>query len=272
MKDKIVLITGSTDGIGKQTALELARMGAFVLLHGKEAARGKAVMSEIKRSTGNKRVEFLIADLSSLTQVRKLAEDVEKNYPHLDVLVNNAGVYMHHRQLTEDRFEMTFAVNHLAHFLLTDLLLDLLKKSSHTRVVTVSSMAHQSAGFDFENLQAERHFEAYGAYANSKLANIAFTYELALRLKGTGITANTLHPGVIGTKLLRAGFGSMGGSSLEKGARTTVYLATSQDVDSISGKYFVDCQEHPTSEASYDPVIQQELWRISEKLVGISQR
>ena len=272
MKDKIVLITGATDGIGKQTALELARMGAFVLLHGRDPVRGKAVVNEIKRSTENKHVELLIADLSSLTQVRKLARDVEKNYPRLDVLVNNAGVYMRHHQLTEDGFEMTFAVNHLANFLLTNLLLDLLKMSSPSRVITVSSMAHQSAHFDFDNLQAEKRFEAYGVYANSKFANIAFTYELARHLKGTGITANTLHPGVIATKLLRAGFGSMGGSSLEDGARTIVYLVASEDVDGISGKYFVDCQERLTSEVSYDPVIQQELWKISEKLVGMSQR
>lgn len=269
MQGKTVLITGSTDGIGKQSALELARMGATVILHGRDYAKGSSTLQEIGKLTGNDKLDLFVADLSSQNQVRNFAAEVERKYTRLDVLINNAGVYMHHRQLTDDGLEMTFAVNHLAPFLLSSLLLNLLRKSAPARIVTVSSIAHQRARLDFDNLQAEKKFDAYGSYALSKLANILFTYELADRLDGSAVTATTLHPGVIDTKLLRIGFGSFGGRSLEEGATTTVYLASSPNVAGISGKYFVDCAERASSPLSYDVKLRKELWRRSETLVGL---
>lgn len=270
MQGKTVLITGSADGIGKQTALELARLGATVILHGRDFSRGNSVLQEIKKLTGNERLDLFIADLSSQKQIRKLAAEIQKKYTRLDVLVNNAGVYMRQRHMTEEGIEMTFAVNHLAPFLLTSLLLDLLRKSAPARIITVSSIAHQRARMDFDNLQAEKRFDAYNSYALSKLANILFTYELADRLNGSAVTATTLHPGVIDTKLLRIGFGSSGGGSLEEGAKTTVYLASSPLAADISGKYFVDCTQRASSSLSCDVKLRKKLWLKSEQLVGIA--
>jgi NAD(P)-dependent dehydrogenase (short-subunit alcohol dehydrogenase family) len=268
MEGKTILITGSTDGIGKQTALELSKMGANVLLHGRNQNRGGNALEEIKKKTGNNKIEFFIADLSSQKQVRLLAEKIQEKHNRLDVLINNAGVYMKERQLTEDGLEMTFAVNHLSHFLLTYLLLDLLKKSSPSRIINISSIAHQSGSVDFDNLQGEKKFSSYGAYALSKLANILFTYKLAEKLKNTGVTVNCLHPGVINTKLLRAGFG-FGGASLDVGAETPVYLAISLEVENITGRYFVKKKETKSSTITYDIKIRKKFWEISEKLAGI---
>ncbi len=198
-----------------------------------------------------------------------MADNVLKRYKKLDVLVNNAGVYMRHRELTEDGFETTFQVNHLAHFLLTHLLLDLLKRSAPSRIINVSSMAHSNSKPDFDNLQAEKKFSAYGAYSLSKLANILFTYELANRLQGTGVTVNCLHPGVIATKLLRAGFGSFGGSSVQNGAQTIVYLARSPEGGKVTGKYFVWSKAVESSPVTHDRKLQKELWDISGKLAGM---
>jgi len=264
MNDKTILITGSTDGIGKQTALELAEMGATVLLHGRNSGRAAKVLKEIKKATGNDRIEVLIADLASLTQVRNLAEQVRKKHDRLDVLINNAGVYETRHGISEDGFEMTFAVNHLAPFLLTLLLLDLIKNSAPSRIINVSSQVHASS-IDLDNLQAEKHYSAYEAYSLSKLCNVLFTYELAERLKGTGITVNCLHPGVIDTKLLKAGWG-MGGSPVTQGAKTSVYLATAPELSTVNGKYFVNMKPTKSSRISYDAETRKRLWRISERL------
>jgi retinol dehydrogenase 12 len=266
MKDKTILITGSTDGIGKQTALELAEMGATVLLHGRNSERADRVLNEIKKATGNDRIEAFIADLSSLKQVRNLAEQVLEKHDRLDVLINNAGVYETSHRISEDGFEMTFAVNHMAPFLLTLLLLDLLKNSAPCRIINVSSQVHASS-VDFDNLQAEKHYSAYEAYSLSKLCNVLFTYELAERLKGKGITVNCLHPGVIGTKLLKAGWG-MGGSPVTEGSKTSVYLATASELSTVTGKYFKDMKPTKSSQISYDAETGKRLWRISEQLTG----
>src|SRR5512135_2797082 len=198
-----MLVTGSTDGIGKETALELARRGATVILHGKDPGRCQRALDDAVKVTRNPSLGCFAADLASLAEVRKLAQDITRQYERLDVLVNNAGVFMTSRRLSTDGYEMTFAVNHLAPFLLTHLLLDLLKKSAPSRVITLTSVAHQRATLDLDNLQGDKGFTAYGAYALSKLGNVLFTYELAERLRGSGVAVLCVHPGVVGTKLLR---------------------------------------------------------------------
>ncbi|MBW1703841.1 MAG: SDR family oxidoreductase [Deltaproteobacteria bacterium] len=264
MKDKTILITGSTDGIGKQTALDLAKMGATVLLHGRNPGRADTVLKEIRKSTGNDNIEVFIADLASLTQVRHLAEQVRQRHGRLDVLINNAGVYETRHRVSKDGFEMTLAVNHLAPFFLTLLLLDLIIKSSPGRIINVSSQVHAS-GIDFDNLQAEKYYSAYEAYSLSKLCNVLFTYELAERLKQTGVTVNCLHPGVIDTKLLKAGWG-MGGSPVTQGAKTSVYLAAAPELSTVTGKYFKNMKPEKSSGISYDVETRKRLWRISERL------
>jgi NAD(P)-dependent dehydrogenase (short-subunit alcohol dehydrogenase family) len=268
MKNNVILITGSTDGIGRQAALELAATGATIIVHGRDHDRGRKTVTDIQTATGNHNVDLLIADLSSLHQVRLLADMVLSSYKRLDVLVHNAGVFMKTRQLSEDGFEMTFAVNHLAPFLLTNLLMDLLRQSSPARIITVSSVTHMRVTLDFQNLQGEKAFGGYNAYSLSKLANVFFTYELARRLEGTGVTANCLHPGVIATKLLRAGF-NISGAHPADGAATIVYLATSSDVDAVSGKYFENKREVSSSPTTHNKELQLKLWEISEKLTGL---
>lgn len=268
MKGSTILITGSTDGIGKATAMELARRGAKVLIHGRSPEKGRAVLEEIREKTGNDALEFFEADLSSQRQVRKLAAEVKETQGELNVLINNAGTFLDRRQLTEDGLETTFAVNYLAPFLLTHELLDLLKKGSPSRIVSVASIAHWNARVDWNNLQGERRYDGFQAYALSKLGIILFTYALARRLQGTRVTANCLHPGVIRTKLLRAGFGDYPGGTPEEGARTSVYLATSPDVENVSGRYFERCKPARSSPQSYDTKLQERFWQVSEKLVG----
>ena len=253
MNTKKILVTGSTDGIGKQTALDLAQIGATMLLHGRNPARGERVVDEIKRATGNDRIEIFIADFSSLNDVRSLAEQVRQKYNTLDVLINNAGVYETRHRTSEDGLELTFAVNHLAPFLLTYLLLDLLKKAAPSRIINVSSIAHASS-IDFENLQGEKHYGGYEAYALSKLCNILFTYKLARLLEGSGVTANCLHPGTISTKLLKAGWG-VGGSPVTQGSVTPVYLTTATELGGVTGKYFMDKKQKKSSRISYDQKI-----------------
>jgi NAD(P)-dependent dehydrogenase (short-subunit alcohol dehydrogenase family) len=266
MKDKTVLITGATDGIGKQTALELAEMGATVLVHGRDPRRAEKAVKQIKKATGHEKMKTLMADLSSLKQVRRMAEQVIENHDRLEVLINNAGVYENRHRISQDGFEMTFAVNHLAHFLLTNLLLDLILKSSPGRIINVSSQVHASH-IDFDNIQAEKHYSAYEAYSLSKLCNILFTYELADRLQNTGVTVNCLHPGVIDTKLLKAGWG-MGGSPVTQGSKTSVYLATAPELNTVTGTYFKNMKPTESSRISYDAATRRRLWQISEQLTG----
>ena len=271
MDGRVVLVTGSTDGIGKATALELARRGATVLLHGRNLQKGDAALEDIRRITGSDRLHLYIADFSSQEQVRRLAAQVREEHDRLHLLINNAGTFEPERKITADGWETTFSVNYLAPFLLTHELLDLLKASAPSRIINVASIAHWNGAMDWDNLQGEKSYQGFAAYALSKLALIHFTYYLAERLQGTGVTANCLHPGVIKTKLLRAGFGDYPGESPEKGARTSVYLASSQEVEGISGRYFEECKAVCSSPVSYDRKLQEKLWRISKELTGLDK-
>jgi NAD(P)-dependent dehydrogenase (short-subunit alcohol dehydrogenase family) len=261
---KTILVTGSTDGIGLKTALELAGSGHEVVLHGRSAEKVRRVRDMIQRAAPDAKLHTAYADLADLAEVSRMAQDIAVRLPQLDVLINNAGVYMTERRLTKDGFEMMLAVNHLAHFLLTRLLLPLLEKSPGPRVVTVSSVAHLSGRIDFDDLNGERSFDPYHAYANSKLANALFAKELARR--EPWLNSNSLHPGVIGTKLLHAGF-DMTGDTVAIGARTSIYLATSPDVKGISGKYFDRSAAVTPSRLALDQRLAQRLWEWSENAV-----
>ena len=280
MEGKICLITGGTNGIGKSTAQELARLGAMVVIVGRNAQKTVRVVEEIRAASGNKNVDSLLADLSSQQDVRRLAGEFKSSYPHLHVMLNNAGGTFTTRQLSVDGIEMTFALNHLAYFLLTNLLLNTLKASAPARIINVSSDAHSGGKIDFENLQGERSYSSFGPYGNSKLANILFTTALARRLEETGVTANALHPGLVNT-----GFGKnnpgllmkiMGvviplvARSPEKGAATSIYLASSPEVEGISGKYFVDCKETQPAPQAADRTVARRLWDVSAEMVHLS--
>lgn len=280
MRDKTVLVTGATDGIGKETARRLAERGARVFIAGRNAEKGAAAVRDIATNTGTDQAEFLQADLSVQADVRGLAKAVKQRTNRLDVLVNNAGVIMFRREETRDGIEMTFGLNHLNYFLLTHELLDLLKASAPARIVSVASIAHRRAMLDFDDLQLSRGFGAWKAYSRSKLANIMFTYALARRLEGTGVTANCLHPGFVsshfgqnGRFLARTGmalamrFGNA--ISVAQGAQTSVYLASAPEVTSQSGLYFDEGKAVKSNHASYDRHTQEKLWGISAKMVSL---
>jgi NAD(P)-dependent dehydrogenase (short-subunit alcohol dehydrogenase family) len=280
MSGKTCLVTGATNGIGKATAHALAQMGATVVIVGRNAQKTAQAVGEIRVASGNNNVDALLADLSSQQDVRRIAGEFKSRYPHLHVLLNNAGGTFTTRQLSVDGIEMTFALNHLAYFLLTNLLLDTLKASAPARIINVSSDAHSGGKIDFDNLQGELSYSGFGPYGNSKLANILFTTELARRLEGTGVTVNALHPGLVNT-----GFGKnnpgllmkiMGAiipliaRSPEKGAKTSVYLASSPEVQNISGKYFVDCKVTQPAPQAADRAVARKLWDVSAGMVHLA--
>ncbi len=265
---KRILVTGSTDGIGLATAIDLARQGHEVILHGRNEERIRHATQQLWERVPDAAVEAVIGDFSSLQHVRRVAEAVIANSDRLDVLINNAAVLSKERRLSQDGFELTWAVNHLAPFLLTNLLLTLLKRSAPARVINVSSMAHTSAHINFDDLNFERRYEGYDAYAASKLANILFTYELSRRTARLGVTANALTPGVVRTKLLHVYFS--GGTSTEEGAATPVYLASNPDVENVSGAYFVEGRRARSSEASHNQELAERLWQVSSEMVGLS--
>jgi len=265
--NKRILITGATDGIGRQTALELARAQHEIIIHGRNAERGKKVVADLQKLSGNENIHYLNADLTQFAEIKKLAGEAKKKFSYLDILINNAGVFENEEIILPNGLEKTFMVNHMAYFALTLQLLDLLKNSDEARIVNVSSMA-QAGTIDFDNLQAEKFFDGYNAYAVSKLANVLFTYKLARLLNGTNVTANCLHPGVIRTKLLEAGWGS-GGASTEAGAKTSIFVATDYSLTGRSGLYFVNSQERKSSAISYDQKIQDRLWEISLEISGL---
>jgi len=277
--EKTFLVTGASSGIGKAAAKELARNGATVILTCRSLSKGQTVLEEIKRETRNNKVDLMIADLSELRQVRNLAAEVKSKYPRLDALINNAGAWNDKRIVTADGFETTFAVNHLAYFLLTIDLLDLLKSSAPARIVNVSSGLHKIGRINFEDLQGERGYGGLKAYSQSKLANVILSYELARRLRGTGVTANCMHPGGVRTNIYSHMKGLMRINAIlnwplmrtpKKGAETVVWLAISSEVEGITGKYFIDRKERRSSRASYDPIVARKLWEISEQMT-ISQ-
>ncbi len=279
MAGRVCLITGGTGGIGKETAVGLASMGAVVVIVSRNEGRGEAAVQEIRERTGNEQVDMLLADLASLEQVRGLAHAFRAKYPSLHVLINNAGAIFSPRAETPEGLEMTFAVNHLSHFLLTHLLLDMLKASAPSRVVNVASRAHFGETIDFDDLMSSHNYRPFAAYRKSKLANIMFTYELARRLEETRITANAVHPGVVATgwgrntgwlfrNLVKIGGWFMIGP--ETGARTSIHVASSPTLERISGKYFDNCREKRSSRASYDVEAARRLWEVSERLTGIA--
>jgi NAD(P)-dependent dehydrogenase (short-subunit alcohol dehydrogenase family) len=275
MDGKVCLVTGASAGIGLATAWELARLGAEVVLVARDKARGEQARAKVIAKSGNDKVGLLLADFSSMAQVRELAKNFEAQYSRLAVLVNNAGIIPLKREVSEDGYEMQWAVNHLAVFLLTNLLLPVLKNSAPSRVVTVSSMVHSGEQIDFEDLQSERRYSPTGVYAMTKLANVLFTYELTRRIDGSGVTANCLHPGVINTSLYRNYMGiSRGGGAedgeLERGASTSVYLASSAEVEGVSGKYFANQQERRSSAESYDEEAARELWQVSAEMTDLN--
>ena len=279
MSGKVVLITGGTSGIGKAAAVELAGMGAEVVVTGRNAERGREAVGEIRARSGSDAVSLLLADLSTQAGVRETAEEFRRGHDRLDVLVNNAGVIQQKRSETADGIETTLAINHLAPFLLTNLLLDLLKESAPSRIVTTSSDAERFGKMDFDDLQSRKRYRAFAAYRLTKLANIMFTFELAERLEGTGVTATCFHPGAVNTSF---GAGNGGAFSLmfnafkpfmrspEKGADTLVYLASSPDVEGMTGKYLSDRKIRvPSSPVVYDAEARRKLWEISEDLTGL---
>jgi NAD(P)-dependent dehydrogenase (short-subunit alcohol dehydrogenase family) len=280
MKDKICMITGASSGIGKATALGLARKGATVLMVCRDRGRAETARDEIRVASGNLRVELLLADLSSQAEIRGLARDFKERYPSLHVLINNAGVAPIRRSVTADGIETTFAVNYLAPFLLTNLLLEVLKASAPARVVHVAGDFHRKASLRFDDLMSEKDYNGIRANNQAKLALILFTYELARRLSGTGVTANCLHPGAVGTdaplkdpdlapfarfmySLVKPFF-----LSPEKGAETPLFLASSPDMEGVTGKYFIKKTPAASSQESYNETTARRLWEVSLELTG----
>lgn len=288
MHGKTVIVTGANSGIGKATAAELLRREARVIMACRSRERGESAAEEIRQQaptgTGTGRGELLVRllDLASLSSVRSFCEQINKEEPRLDVLINNAGVYQCPYSRTEDGFEMQFGVNHLGHFLLTHLLLDLLKRSAPSRVVVVSSKLYKRGEINFDDLNSERGYDGAAAYSHSKLANLLFTLELSRRLEDAGVTVNALTPGIVRTNLGRhvhvpllakplVGLASWALlRSPEEGARTPVYLACSPDVEGVRGKCFADCQEQKLLPNATDEDVAKKLWDISEVMVGIT--
>ncbi len=279
MGGKVCMVTGANSGIGKATALGLASLGATVVMVCRSQERGEAALAEIKQKSSNQRIFLLLADLASQAAIRKLAKDFNKQFSALHVLINNAGIIPRKRQVTVDGFETQFAVNHLAPFLLTNLLLDTIKRSAPARIVTVTSDMHRGASISFDDLQSVGSYRPVRVYSETKLANVLFTYELARKLKGTKVTANCLHPGMVATKLLADGIGiprpltsttKLIGSSPEKGAKTSIYLAASPEVEGVNGKYFVKEKPVESSQISYDQSLAGRLWKQSAELTGLA--
>ncbi len=276
LRGKVCVVTGATSGIGLVTARELARRGARLAVVGRNPAKAAAVVEQIRAATGNREVEAFLADLSLQHQVRNLARQLQERYDRLDVLVNNAGGIWLKRKLTAEGLEMTFAVNHLAYFLLTELLLDRLRTSAPARVVNVASDAHRKATLDFSNLQGEHGYNGWRQYCRTKLMNVLFTYELARRLAGTGVTANAVHPGWVATN-----FGGNNGwrgrlwhlvtrsfaLSPTEGARTVIELAAAPELEGVSGRYFVRQRAVDSSAASHDQAAADRLWQVSHDLI-----
>lgn len=279
MAGKTVVITGASQGIGKAAAIDLAKLGAELVLVVRDARKADAAVAEIREATPAAKIDLVFADLSLMSAVRKAAAEIKARHPKIHVLLNNAGVVMTERKVTAEGHELTFATNHLNYFVLTHELLDVLKASAPARIINVASDAHVGQRIDFDDLMGEKSFKTWKAYGQSKLANVMFTYELARRLEGTGVTANALHPGVVatnfgknnqnwfgwGVKLLAPFF-----TSPSKGAATSVFLASSATAEGVSGKYFKRSKARKSSGWSYKVDAQKRLWEVSEKLAGLA--
>jgi NAD(P)-dependent dehydrogenase (short-subunit alcohol dehydrogenase family) len=272
MQGKVCLVTGATSGIGKATALGLAQAGANVVLVARNAEQGAAIRTEIKEQSGNEAIELLIADLSSQAAIRQLVQTFLTQHQTLHVLINNAGVMMGHRTTTVDGIETMLAVNYLAPFLLTNLLLDVIKASAPARIINVTSIP-ANVKINFADLQATRKYSGFAQYQHTKLALVLFTYELARRLQGTGVTVNCLHPGTVNTNILRnpppliglaakVPLASLFFISPEKGAETSLYLATAPEVEQVTGKYFIKMKEARSAKESYDEQVARRLWSV----------
>jgi NAD(P)-dependent dehydrogenase (short-subunit alcohol dehydrogenase family) len=266
LAEATILVTGATDGLGKRVARELAAKGTTVLLHGRSPERLEATLEEIRSQTSSQKVGSYLADFSSLAAVRDLADSILSEYDRLDVLVNNAGIIVQERKESEDGYELTFAVNYLSHFLLTSLLLPLLKDSAPARVVNVASAAQSP--IDFDDTMLERGYDAMRAYSMSKLAQIMFTFELAERFSDTGVSVNALHPAsLMDTKMVQDTFGYTM-STVEEGAKATVHLVASPDLEGVTGRYFDGRREARANGQAYDKEARQTLWELSEELCG----
>ena len=261
-----ILVTGATDGLGRRVARELAAKGATVLLHGRNPERLEATLEELRSQVGSEKANSYLADLSSLAAVRDLADRILSKHDRLDVLVNNAGIIVRERRESEDGYELTFAVNYLSHFLLTRLLLPLLKDSAPARIVNVASAGQSPV--DFSNLMLERGYDAMKAYSQSKLAQVMFTFELAEHLRDTGVTVNALHPAsLMDTKMVQSTFGYTM-STVEEGTEAVVRLAISPEIEGVTGRYFDGTREARANRQAYDPRVRNRLWVLSEELCG----
>ncbi len=278
MQNKVVMVTGATNGIGLESAKALATLGATIVGVGRNPQKCADAAAQITRTTGNAKVEFLVADLAVQAQVKQLAQVFKQKYSRLDVLLNNAGAFFARREESADGIELTWALNHLNYFLLTELLLDVIRASAPARIVNVSSEAHGRArAIQFDDVEFKQGYKGWTVYGHSKLANVMFTYELARRLEGTKVTANVLHPGFVATGfghnnggLMRTGMNvvqKIAAKRPEQGAGTSVYLASAPEVEGVTGKYFSDAKETKSSAASYDVEAQQRLWALSEQMV-----
>jgi NAD(P)-dependent dehydrogenase (short-subunit alcohol dehydrogenase family) len=279
MSGKVCMITGANSGIGKATAMGLAKMGATVVMACRNQERGESAMEEIKKMSGNDSIRLFIGDLSSLESVRALARNFVTSYNKLHVIVNDAGVFRIRRSTTNDGLETTFQVNYLSHFLLTNLLLPLLTESAPSRIINISSDAHYGGHIEFNDLQGERNYSGARAYAQSKLAQVLFTHELSRRIEGERVTANALHPGVVATNIWKSAAGPLGFVTFvpklfmitpEQGAETPIYLASSPDVEGVSGRFFYRKKERKSSVESYDKLVAGRLWEVSRSLSGFS--
>jgi NAD(P)-dependent dehydrogenase (short-subunit alcohol dehydrogenase family) len=278
MKGKICLITGANSGIGKATAIGLAKMGATIVMACRNKERGEQALNYIKRESNNELIDLMLVDLSSQKDIHQFVQDFKEKYKHLDVLINNAGVNLSKRTLSVDGIETTFAVNYLAHFLLCNLLFDLLKASAPARIVNVASSV-QAKSIYFDNINGDKHYSQMKAYSMSKLAVVLFTYEFARRFDGNGVTINCLHPGYVRTNMIRNfrkfvkyffPFISLFVIGPKRGAKTSIYCASSPDVEGVSGKYFKKRKVITSSKASYDKDLAQKLWELSVKLTNLN--
>ena len=281
LNGKTVVITGANAGIGKETAVDLARRNARVIMACRSVEKGEKAAVEVRKRSGSDNVVFMQLDLASLTSVRQFAARVLEEEPRLDILINNAGVMACPYTKTEDGFEMQFGVNHLAHFLLTNLLLDRLTEAPSARIVNLSSLAHAFGKINFDDLNSEQSYGSWSAYGQSKLANILFTRSLAKRLEGTNVTVNAVHPGSVITELQRHSFGvsilrfftSFFWKTPEEGAQTSIYCAVSEEMEGVSGKYLADCKiVKPRNKEATDDEIAERLWQVSAQMVDLETK